>query len=49
MYRVLQECTLWVKSGEEWARTFFNPDDIISDEIQDLDLCIEAGFVEVIE
>lgn len=47
-YKVLQNCTLWVKINNEWVKKLFVIDNIISGEIQDLEIALSLQYIEVI-
>ncbi|HEY9704258.1 MAG TPA: hypothetical protein V6C58_17535 [Allocoleopsis sp.] len=47
-YKILQPCTLWVKINNEWTKQIFAIDDIIGYEIQDLEIAIELGYIQLI-
>ena len=48
-YRVLQPCTLWVKINDQWVKQIFKIDSVISYEIQDLEIAIQLGYIQLIQ
>ncbi len=48
-YAVLENCTLWVKIDNKWTKQIFEIDSIISYEIQDLELAIQSGYIQLIQ